>query len=437
MKRLRLGIIAALPLVLAWSIAGAQSLLRVGESVAEVIVSKGYGDTPHEAVLRALDSAVSEVNGMQVAGVQMTVPSFNVSQGDGSVAMDSELAEFIARSFQGTVLSYKVLNIAQPTEPAPEGMLSWLFPPEPVPVKPGYYLAEVEASVAAYKDDDASLGLLVAMSADAASTDLLDEEQFVSKFRQQLVNRLTSINKFNVIDPDRDAAFDQAYARISSSRVSAAEQSILGRQVAADIIINIDSMELLGHRREVNFSGVNRSIESYAPDIAITYSLLDVGKGIVLFSNTIRKAAGSMNTLPSSVVLDDLLLAASEEVVVDFVNKEFPAQILAVDGLNVTINRGEPFVAEGDAYKAYYLGTDLVDPGTGRSLGRNERFCCLISITSTSNFIAQGVADTSGPLGSDPIVLRELQEPETAPNNDQLDAVRPASDIEDEFQLLD
>lgn len=422
-----------LPLTIAWSAADAQSLLRIGESGAELIVAQGFGDTPHESVLRALDSAVSQVNGTQIAGVQLTVPAFNNSWIDGSAAVDSELVEFIARSFQGTVLSYKVLNITQTAEP-PERMLSWLFSPKAVSATTNY-VAEVEASVVTYKDDDASLGLLVTTSEGAVSSDLLDPGQLSDKVRTQLVNRLTAINKFNVIDPDRDEAFAQAYTRIASNRVSAAEQSVLGRQVAADIIINIDKVELLGHRTSVNFSGVDRSIETYKPDISVTYSLLDVGKGVVLFSNTLVRSAGILNTFPSDAALDNLLLTASEDIVVDFVNKEFPAQVLAVDGLKVTINRGEPFLAPGGVYSAIYLGAELIDPGTGRSLGRNERYCCQITISSTTSFIAQGEVTGISALESDPIVLVEPLKSETS--TDQYRADETAFDIEDEFQLLE
>lgn len=423
--------------------ATAQNMLRIGEITSEKVTAIGYGATRQEAVLRALDSAVAQVNGVKVSGTQVSVPvvnrslTVNQSTVSSTVSIDSEVVEFVARNFEGLVLNYKVISLNQAEVSLDNNTKGWLLESSRLILEQGFK-AEVEASIASYNDIDNSINLAYSMSKSALISDAPQSDALFETLRTELLNGFTAINKFNIIDPEKDAVLEQVYQRINSDRVDAREQAVLGRQVAADIVFNVDRLQITTNREVIRFRGTDRIIENFFPALNLSYSLLDVGKGVVLFSNTVSASSEQTSSTELGHVFNDLISTLSKDLIKDLVNREFPAQVLAVDGRTASINRGEPFMVRNDVYDAVYLLAELTDPSTGRSLGNEERYCCSISISSVGPYISQGTIQ-GGPLEPHPIVLREMRRNIDAIQTDRADVApsEPRLDINSEFQLLD
>jgi len=61
----------------------------------------------------------------------------------------------------------------------------------------------------------------------------------------------------------------------------------------------------------------------------------------------------------------------------------FPAKVVAIEGKQVTVNRGDSTgIATGQIWNVFALGQELIDPDTKESLGRQETLVGKVKITS-------------------------------------------------------
>jgi curli biogenesis system outer membrane secretion channel CsgG len=121
--------------------------------------------------------------------------------------------------------------------------------------------------------------------------------------------------------------------------------------------------------------------------VQVDYSLVDIatGKSLVAESGMgeYRKETGGALGFGSKSTADvglrdgalrDAFSKAMEKMVTKLSNMPFQSRIVLVDGSNVIIRAGEKSkLSPGTKLAVYRPGQDLIDPETGRSLGKREK----------------------------------------------------------------
>ena len=79
------------------------------------------------------------------------------------------------------------------------------------------------------------------------------------------------------------------------------------------------------------------------------------------------------------------------------VNEIFPISVIALKGNTAVLSQGGKAVSVGQRYNAVILEDELTDPQTGRSLGRLETPCCVISIVRVSDQTSYGKVEGDVP----------------------------------------
>lgn len=154
--------------------------------------------------------------------------------------------------------------------------------------------------------------------------------------------------------------------------------------------------------------------------VGVDYALVDittgenlaVGSGQGVYSKTNRTALGlgAKSSFDNSLrdgALRDAMSKAVEAMILKLQARPFQSHILLVDGGSIVFKAGTRSKLEpGARFTVYRPGADLIDPETGRSLGKREKRVGEIKLTSNTNEnLSEGsVADGSGFMKGD--VLR-------------------------------
>ncbi|MDE3118950.1 MAG: hypothetical protein KGL03_08045, partial [Nitrospirota bacterium] len=133
--------------------------------------------------------------------------------------------------------------------------------------------------------------------------------------------------------------------------------------------------------------------------VQVDYSLVDVASGKSLLAESgmgeYRKETGGALGFGSKSsadvgLRDGALRDAFSKVMEKMINKlnalPFTSRVLAMDGATVIIRAGEKSkLAPGAKLGVYRAGQDLIDPETGRSLGKREKLIGEIALISHTN----------------------------------------------------
>jgi len=133
--------------------------------------------------------------------------------------------------------------------------------------------------------------------------------------------------------------------------------------------------------------------------VQVDYSLIDVASGKSLLAESgmgeYRKETGGMLGFGSKSTADvglrdGAMRDAFSKVMEKMINKlnaqPFTSRIIAMDGQTAIIRAGEKSkLAPGAKLGVYRAGQDLIDPETGRSLGKREKLIGEIALVSHTN----------------------------------------------------
>jgi hypothetical protein len=71
-------------------------------------------------------------------------------------------------------------------------------------------------------------------------------------------------------------------------------------------------------------------------------------------------------------------------------NQIFPLAIVSKSGDQVILSQGGSTVKIGEKYKVYKTGKKLYDPYTKEFIGRDETYCCVVTIARVTPKLAYG-----------------------------------------------
>lgn len=138
---------------------------------------------------------------------------------------------------------------------------------------------------------------------------------------------------------------------------------------------------------------------SYSGGGRITLRLLNVTTGEVVMSDSFdhQLASADPSTLPR--VIDGKSMAAemmnsmSARIGGAIVTEIFPISVVSLNGDQVVLSQGGESLAAGQRWEAVFLGEELKDPQTGRSLGRDEVPIGAIRIDRVSSQTSYGTLE--------------------------------------------
>lgn len=269
-----------------------------------------------------------------------------------------------------------------------------------------YWKVKVRVDVAQYKApaDNGRPKIVVALPKVLAPVYVVGDsrenaQEVAVAVRGRLSDILTQTQRFIVLDREFGSDLQAEIDHINSGNVRVQDSARLGQQLATDLILipTIERFEYLKAVRQLRMS--ERELVSYSGGGRITLRLLNATTGEVVLSDSFEHelTAASPSTMPR--VIDGKSMAAqmmdslSGQIGQTIVTQIFPVSVVALTGDQAVLSQGGESLQVGQRWQAVYLGEELRDPQTGRSLGRNEIPIGTIHIDRVSTQTSYGTVE--------------------------------------------
>lgn len=388
------------------------------------IEAEGVGDTPALAALRALDMAISQVNGRRVSSASESVTSTASLDVEG--LWDANIQSFanvekVVASSNGAVRSFTVVSSEEIERVDAEYAFSGQFEPagwfgdklevsETERQMSRYWRVKVKAEVAKFKGpkDDGRPSIVISAprtsgNGYAIGDSRVDPASVAAEIRARLSDALTQTERFKVLDREFSAELQSEVDFINSGNARNEEVARLGQRLATDLILvpTIEQFAYPRSSRKLQMSG--RELTSYSGGGRVSLKLINATTGEVVLSESFehKLKPTQASTLPRSVdgtsLAGELMDSLSSRMTKSVVNEIFPISVVAMTDNQVVLSQGGRSVAVGDRYDAVVLGAELKDPQTGRSLGRTELPCCVIRVDRVADKTSYGTIEGTIP----------------------------------------
>ncbi len=220
--------------------------------------------------------------------------------------------------------------------------------------------------------------------------------------RGRLSDILTQTKRFIVVDREFDAEMQAEIDQINSGNVRVKDGARIGQQFAADLLLipSIERFEYPKHVRKLRMS--DRELVSYSGGGRITLRLLNATTGEVVMSESFEHTLASAHPSTMPRVIDGTSMAAqmmeqlSGQIGSAIVAEIFPISVVTMTDNQVVLSQGGESVQVGQRWEATFLGDELTDPQTGRSLGRSESPFGVIRIDRVSTRTSYGTLEEGG-----------------------------------------
>lgn len=425
------------------------------------IEATGVAGTPEEATLRALDSAISQVNGRRVSSASAASRGALRIDVNGLRRLDvqsSAYADLVVSSSDGAVTGFEVVSSEQISKLQAEREYKGSYAAGgwvadawgeagayaegsyegKEKVYDNYWKVAVKARVAKYEApaDDSRPKLLVVSPRQAAARYPVGDASVAANEVGQAVKRrisqaLSQADRFVMLDRELAPELQREVEFINSGNARVADVARIGQQLATDLILvpTIERFEYRRHVRKLRMS--DRELVSYSGGGAIGLDVINATTGEVVLSRRFEhtlpptEASTMPRVIDGDSMAGEMMDALSEQMSQAVLSSIFPISIVALQGDTAVLSQGGQAVKVGGRYTVVHMGEPLTDPQTGRSLGRLESPCCTLAIERVSAQTAYGRIEGDVPDASSfqPGML-ELRE--ALPAVTAADAVGPA-----------
>lgn len=415
---------------------------------------EAVGSTPELAVLAALQSAVAQVNGVRVASQMQSVRASMALQANGqdagNVRSEASVQRLLAAS-QGAVTGFEILSqqeidkldektiatvrasdggfsyAASATGDVQRGASSHAFDMHYTKMR-SYWKVRVRADVAQYREAQQQGGpkIVVAMPRTQAASYSVgdgrtDAIEVASAVRSRLSDILTQTKRFVVLDRELGSEMQAEIDHINSGNVRVQDTARLGQQLATDLIL-VPSVERFEYRRsERQLRMSDRRLVSYSGAGRVTLRLLNAATGEVVMSRSFEHqlAAADPSTMPRVIngqaMAAQMMASLSSQIGSAILTEIFPVSVVSMAGDQLVLSQGGESVKPGQRWQAVYLGDELKDPQTGRSLGRHELPIGTVRIDRVAAQTSYGTLEDPGSMAGKTfqpgtIVLRQPQD---------------------------
>lgn len=313
--------------------------------------AEGMGLTLGDAILDGLQSAVSMVNGVEVASqsrLAMATVSTETNQ-DESYTAASAFSKDITTATKGVVDGYDVLSS------------------ERVSSLGNNYVVQLAVRISKLKQSKQLNRLRMAVSGLYVDDNVSDQRAANATalaIQNAVVDYLTQTRRFAMIDRNNLADTQTELNYIATSGMATRELARLGNKVGTDYLVVMIMRELNTNIYQKKMKTNNRIKESKQVVGEISVRILDVATSQIKFSDTIViRGEQDYRTLAKD---------GGRVIGQTIQNAIYPARIVAIDGDAVTIGQGGKTFVRNEIYELVQLGERMIDPYTKESLGFQE-----------------------------------------------------------------
>lgn len=340
------------------------------ETVYVTSTGEGTGANHKDALQEALSDAVGRINGIAIA-----------------TKSRDELSELAAtRNARSTVLTAQSTKKTVDTSTA--GLVrSYKIIREDSDVK-GLIRMTIEAEIVRYEAKESNRLRLAVLDFTSGTTNYMmlgsdiEAAMLSRRFRHGVVNDLTSVRKFAIIDREFAAGRQAEIARLVSSKVPNEDRIRLGQDLAADYMVVGKIEEFSVDEQDVKVLG-GEPIKTLLARLNIPYRLVDLGSGTTVLAHaaeiTLRVPVLAGDRAVEKTIAE-LVRIASAQVSARIMQTVYPIIVIEV-GEELVLNVGGETLREGQKMKIYNLGKRLKDPYTGEFLGYEEISAGVVRIT--------------------------------------------------------
>ena len=312
---------------------------------------EGMGLTLGDAILDGLQSAVSMVNGVEVASqtrLEMATVSTETNQAESYTAA-SAFSKDITTATKGVVDGYDVLSSGRDTSLG------------------NNYVVKLAVRISKLKQSKQLNRLRMAVSGlyvDDNVSDRSAADATALAIQNRVIDYLTQTRRFAMIDRNNIADTQTELNYIATSGMATRELARLGNKVGTDYLVVMILRELNTniHQKKMKTNNRIKEIKQVVGEVSVR--ILDVATSQIKFSDTILVQSDR----------DYRALAKDGGRVIGqtIQNAIYPARIVAIDGDTVTIGQGGKTFARNEIYELVQLGERMIDPYTKESLGFQE-----------------------------------------------------------------
>ena len=360
------------------------AIARLSLQTVEV---EGSGVTRQEAILDALQWAVGQVNGVEVAASVSSQMSEYMTEQNGSVSttLSSSFSKNVDTATNGIVESYEVVAES---------------------VSDGLKYVQIRARIGVYDQSVQLKRLRMAVSdviIDPGIGDFGPSAKFARDLRRAVTDYLTQTRRFAMIDRDFLASTQKELEFIASGNAPTIELARLGNKVGTDYLVILALNELTNQQtsRIYKTARVQKTTKQFGVDVSIR--IIDVATSQIKFAYTIAEVSHD----DYGGLAKDVGFLSGQVIS----NAIFPAGVVAVADDIITINQGGKTLKIGETYNLVKLGKSVNDPYTKERLGRVETKVGKVEIsdvqakTSSANIIEINLSDT-GHLAEGTFIIR-------------------------------
>jgi hypothetical protein len=344
------------------------SLTFVGNAFAKEVRTtvRGYAPTYKDAVIDALQSAVSQVMGVSIDVKEVSALTTSVEHkvnGDKEALTNSlskSSAKGVALDTRGVISSYQILDRS---------------------IENGMHRVDVEVVIEKYetpgpKNNRRKLAVM-GFFGDVDS-------DFLRDVTQTVVTGFTQGRKFIMLERQYRAVSGVERTIWASETADVKEKAKLGRELGADYVI-FGVVRDLDVRSETNTLAVTGESKTFTKgQCVVDYRILVPATNQIKWSDSVSVKLTEERSSNVKETKRQLAQEAGTRIVRQTMSNIYPPRVIKVSGNNITINQGGKTVAVNDRFTVYKLGAKLKDSYTGESLGREEIPAATVRITTVN-----------------------------------------------------
>lgn len=251
----------------------------------------------------------------------------------------------------------------------------------------------------AFAQEKATLGILDIKPTPALTSAIKPDQKvemgrIIQSLDGQLIDRINATRKFDIVGRSDLNEVLKEQGLGDSGNVDPTTAPKIGKLLGAKFILTGTVDDFQDYVEKATFEGTGRSATKRVFRFSIVAKIYDSTTGKLRESANFQTGNDEFKqiqqersySVKDGNLSDEMMVAVSrylaERIANHVADVIFPIKVLAKNGNEVTINRGEGAgVKTGDPFNVFALGQEMKDPDTGAVLGREEVKVGRVAIT--------------------------------------------------------
>ena len=298
----------------------------------------GYGQTVQDAVNNGLSQAIEQQFGLQLDA--STIQELKVTSDNDGTSFTEQSGSVSARKIKGNISGYDIQNTQCSNN-----------------------RCEVSLSVRLY--DYKAPGMPSSNRRKIAVLPFTGGKEFRKQVTKQVQDQLVQSRRFAVLDREQEKAYKAEKSLWQSEDVPISEKARMGKVLGLDYIL-VGSIEKAKVNRWTTSIELTGETQNHVRTTAtVRYQIIAIATRQVKWSDTVSITLNSGS-------LDKAASVVSARIAGDALNNIYPMRVVGLSGDQIILNQGGKTIKEGDYFRIFALGEQIIDPYTNESLGQDE-----------------------------------------------------------------